>query len=149
VVFSFAKGQSRAVQAPGKAGASYGSDARQQGSVKVRRSKYPETSGVEMTKRYLVVYAKCKGSNFSGHAPDVPGCVSAGDTIEEMNTMMREALEFHFEGILEDGDTIPEPKTMNVDIKSEDFEDVDYFIVRQLEVKVPVLKQVSQTVRAA
>ena len=102
-----------------------------------------------MTKRYLVVYAKCKGSNFSGHAPDVPGCVSAGDTLEEMNTMMREALEFHLEGILDDGDTIPEPTTMTVDLKAEDFEDVDYFIVRQLEVKVPVHKQSGESSRAA
>jgi predicted RNase H-like HicB family nuclease len=102
-----------------------------------------------MTKRYLVVYAKCKGSNFSGHAPDVPGCVSVGDTLDEMNTMMREALEFHLEGILEDGNSIPEPMTMSVDLKAEDFEDVDYFIVRQLEVKVPSHRQNSGSVRAA
>jgi len=102
-----------------------------------------------MTKRYLVVYAKCKGSNFSGHAPDVPGCVSAGDTLDEMNTMMREALEFHLEGILEDGTTIPEPATISIDLKAEDFEDVDYFIVRQLEVKVPSHRQNSGSVRAA
>ena len=102
-----------------------------------------------MTKRYLVVYAKCKGSNFSGHAPDVPGCVSVGDTLDEMNTMMREALEFHLEGILEDGNTIPEPTTMSIDLKAEDFEDVDYFIVRQLEVKVPSHRQNSGSVRAA
>ena len=102
-----------------------------------------------MTKRYLVVYAKCKGSNFSGHAPDVPGCVSVGDTLDEMNTMMREALEFHLEGILEDGNTIPEPTTMSIDLKAEDFEDVDYFLVRQLEVTVPVRKQIGKAVRAA
>ncbi|MGD0096607.1 MAG: type II toxin-antitoxin system HicB family antitoxin [Terracidiphilus sp.] len=102
-----------------------------------------------MTNRYLVVYAKCKDSNFSGHAPDVPGCVSAGDTLDEMNAMMREALEFHFEGILEDGGTIPEPATMSVDLKAEDFEDVDYLIVRLLEVKVPARKHVGKTVRAA
>ena len=102
-----------------------------------------------MTKRYLVVYAKCKGGNFSGHAPDVPGCVSVGDTLDEMNAMMREALEFHLEGILEDGGTIPEPVTMTVDLKADDFEDVDYFLVRQLEVTVPVRKQTGETVRAA
>jgi hypothetical protein len=66
-----------------------------------------------------------------------------------MNTMMREALEFHLEGILEDGNSIPEPMTMSVDLKAEDFEDVDYFIVRQLEVKVPSHRQNSGSVRAA
>ena len=102
-----------------------------------------------MTKRYLVVYAKCKGSNFSGHAPDVPGCVSVGDTLDEMNTMMREALEFHLEGILEDGNTIPEPTTMSIDLKAEDFEDVEYFVVQKLEVKVPAASQTSASAHAA
>jgi hypothetical protein len=66
-----------------------------------------------------------------------------------MNTMMREALEFHLEGILEDGNTIPEPTMMSIDLKAEDFEDVDYFLVRQLEVTVPVRKQIGKAVRAA
>ena len=102
-----------------------------------------------MTKRYLVVYAKCKGSNFSGHAPDVPGCVSAGDTLEEMEAMMREALEFHLSGMLEDGEMIPEPTTTDVELKDEDFEDVEYFVVQKLEVKVPTQTQTSESVQAA
>jgi predicted RNase H-like HicB family nuclease len=102
-----------------------------------------------MTKRYLVVYAKCKGSNFSGHAPDVPGCVSAGDTLEEMQVMMREALEFHLSGMLEDGEMIPEPITTDVELKDEDFEDVEYFVVQKLEVKVPDHEQTGESVRAA
>jgi predicted RNase H-like HicB family nuclease len=102
-----------------------------------------------MTKRYLVVYAKCNGSNFSGHAPDVPGCVSVGDTLDEMNAMMREALEFHFSGMLEDGETIPEPTTTDVELKDEDFENVEYFVVQKLAVKVPDQKQTSESDRAA
>jgi len=102
-----------------------------------------------MTKRYLVVYAKCKGSNFSGHAPDVPGCVSAGDTLEEMEAMMREALEFHFSGMLEDGEAVPEPTTTHVELRDEDFEDVEYFVVQKLEVKVPTQTQTSESVQAA
>jgi predicted RNase H-like HicB family nuclease len=102
-----------------------------------------------MTKRYLVVYAKCKGSNFSGHAPDVPGCVSTGDTLVEMESMMREALEFHLSGMLEDGESIPEPTTTDVELKDEDFEDVDYFVVQKLEVKVPGHEHTSESVRAA
>jgi predicted RNase H-like HicB family nuclease len=102
-----------------------------------------------MTKRYLVVYAKCIGSNFSGHAPDVPGCVSASDTLDEMNDLMREALEFHLEGMLEDGAEIPEPTTMKVELKAEDFEDVEYFVVQKLEVNVPTHAQTGETVQAA
>lgn len=88
-------------------------------------------------KDYLVVFSKCTGSNFSGHAPDVPGCVSAGDTLEEMQAMMREALEFHLTSMIEDGEPLPEPKTENVEFKTEDFEDVEYFVVQKLAVNVP------------
>ena len=102
-----------------------------------------------MTKRYLVVYAKCRDSNFSGHAPDVPGCVSVGDTLEEMQNMMREALEFHLSGILEDGEKIPEPTATDVELKDEDFENVEYFVVKKLEVKVPDHEHAGETVRAA
>jgi len=102
-----------------------------------------------MTNNYLVVYAKYKGSNFSGFAPDVPGCVSAGDTLDEMEAMMREALESHLELLAERSESIPEPKAINVDFKAEDFEDTEYFIVRQLEVKVPAHKKTSKSIRAA
>jgi hypothetical protein len=44
---------------------------------------------------------------------------------------------------------IPEPATINVEVKLEDFEDVDYFVVQQLKVKVPARKQTSNSVRAA
>ena len=96
-----------------------------------------------MTKSYLVVYAKSKGSNFSGYAPDVLGCVSVGDTLEEMSAMLREALEAHIELTTEDGEQIPEPVTTNVDFKPEDFEDVEYFVVQHLDVKVPNTEQKS------
>lgn len=90
-----------------------------------------------MTKKYLVMYAKSPGSNFSGHASDVLGCVSVGDTLEEMGAMMREALESHFEVMAEFGDTIPESAATQVEFKDEDFEDTEYFVVETLEVKLP------------
>lgn len=90
-----------------------------------------------MTKRYLAVYAKCQDSNFAGHAPDVLGCVSVGDTLEEMRAMMKEALEFHLEGTAEDGDPIPEPSTTQVDFTDEDFEGVEYFVVEHVTVQAP------------
>jgi predicted RNase H-like HicB family nuclease len=98
-----------------------------------------------MTKRYLVVYGKCKGSNFSGYAPDVLGCVSVGDTLEEMSAMLREALEMHIELTTQDGEPIPEPRTTNVEFKPEDFEDVEYFVVQHLDVAVPDVNRASST----
>lgn len=97
-----------------------------------------------MTKRYLVVFAKCAGSNFSGHAPDVPGCVSVGDTLEEMRSMMREALELHLSAIHNEGEALPDAKTVTVDFKPEDFEDVEYFIVQKLDVSVPSTAKTTQ-----
>ena len=57
--------------------------------------------------RYLVVVEQAKG-NYSAYAPDVPGCVSAGDTVEETLQNFREALQMHLEGTFEDGDPAPE-----------------------------------------
>lgn len=44
--------------------------------------------------------------NYSAYAPEVPGCASAGDTVEETRANMIEALQLHFEGMLEDGDSL-------------------------------------------
>ncbi len=57
--------------------------------------------------RYLVIIEQGP-NNYSAYSPDVPGCVSAGDTVEETLEHFREALEMHLEGILEDGDPIPQ-----------------------------------------
>ena|SRR5579875_656018 len=90
-----------------------------------------------MTKRYLVVYAKVPNSNFAGMSPDVLGCVSTGDTLEEMRSMMKEALESHLEAMAGDGEPAPEPHTTSVDFKDEDFEDVEYFVVEHLYITIP------------
>lgn len=90
-----------------------------------------------MTKRYLVVYAKGLDTGFSGFVPDVPGCISAGDTLDEMRAMLTEALTFHLQGTAEDGDLIPEPHTTQVDFKDDDFEGVEYFVVEHLSVEAP------------
>lgn len=58
--------------------------------------------------KYMIIIEKTS-TGFSAYAPDVPGCVSTGDTIEEVESNMKEALEFHFEGLLEEGYEIPEP----------------------------------------
>lgn len=44
--------------------------------------------------------------------PDFPGCISQGDTFEDALRLGREALEFHIEGMIEDGDEIPAPSTI-------------------------------------
>jgi predicted RNase H-like HicB family nuclease len=61
--------------------------------------------------KYAVLYEKT-ATGYSAHVPDLPGCVAAGDTLEETEQLMREAIEMHLEGMREDGDSIPEPSTI-------------------------------------
>ena len=58
--------------------------------------------------RFLVVIEKANG-NYSAYSPDLPGCVATGDTREESARNMREAIEMHVQGLLEDGLPVPEP----------------------------------------
>jgi predicted RNase H-like HicB family nuclease len=60
--------------------------------------------------RWAIVIEKGE-DNLSAHVPDLPGCVTTGDTLDEVRAMMREAIEFHLDGMREDGDPIPEPST--------------------------------------
>jgi predicted RNase H-like HicB family nuclease len=61
--------------------------------------------------RYAVVIERAE-NNCSAYVPDIPGCVSAGATIEETLANIREALQFHFDGMREDGQAIPDPQTL-------------------------------------
>jgi predicted RNase H-like HicB family nuclease len=56
--------------------------------------------------RYAVVIEKGE-RNYSAYVPDLPGCVSVGDTLDEVKAEIREAIEFHLEGMREDGSLIP------------------------------------------
>lgn len=60
--------------------------------------------------RYAIVIEKAAG-NFSAYVPDLPGCVATGATLEETESQIREAIEFHLEGMREDGVAIPSPES--------------------------------------
>lgn len=60
--------------------------------------------------RYAVVIEKAEG-NYAAYVPDLPGCVATGATIEETERSIREAIEFHVEGLRADGIPIPEPSS--------------------------------------
>ena len=59
--------------------------------------------------RYAVVIEKADG-NYSAYVPDLPGCVATGDTLQEVNANIREAIRFHLDGLREDGLPIPNPE---------------------------------------
>jgi predicted RNase H-like HicB family nuclease len=58
--------------------------------------------------RYAVVIEKA-GSNYSAYVPDLPGRVATGDTAEEVEENIRDAIPFHIEALKEDRLAIPEP----------------------------------------
>jgi predicted RNase H-like HicB family nuclease len=58
--------------------------------------------------RYLVVVEKGP-SSYGAHVPDLPGCIAAGETKEEALSLIREAIEFHLEGLKQEGQPIPTP----------------------------------------
>jgi predicted RNase H-like HicB family nuclease len=103
-----------------------------------------------MQQRFLVIYEHGQ-RNYCGFAPDIPGCISAGKTLKKMREMMREALEFHLEGMAEDGDEMPIPATVHIDFRELDNieeGEVDHYVVEWLEIEVPVSKQRSEALTA-
>jgi len=59
-------------------------------------------------KKYLVVVEET-ATSFSAYSPDLPGCIATGATREEVEREMRDAMQFHIEGMREDGQAVPEP----------------------------------------
>ena len=59
--------------------------------------------------KYLILVEGGPPSNYSAWSADVLGCVAVGDTLEEVEREMREALAFHLEGLQDDGLPLPEP----------------------------------------
>lgn len=64
---------------------------------------------MEQAMNYPVVIHKDRKSDYGVSVPDLPGCVSAGATVDEALAMVREAIELHLEGIIEEGGVIPLP----------------------------------------
>ncbi len=60
--------------------------------------------------KYAIVIEKGP-NNYSAYVPDLPGCITTGRTVEEIERNIREAIELHLEGMREDGEPIPEPTT--------------------------------------
>lgn len=105
-----------------------------------------------MKHSYAVVFERVP-SNYGAYCPDVPGCVATGGDWAEVQQMMRGALEFHFEGMREDDEPIPEP-TMGIEdamqyhcaqvseepVSGWAFEPTVEVTVAMLEVEVPAVE---------
>ncbi|MGE0386259.1 MAG: type II toxin-antitoxin system HicB family antitoxin [Gammaproteobacteria bacterium] len=62
--------------------------------------------------KYLIVVEKSE-TGYSAYSPDIPGCVSTGTTVAETESNMKEAIEFHIEGLKADGYPVPQPATQS------------------------------------
>lgn len=60
--------------------------------------------------KYLIVIEKTE-TGYSAYSPDLPGCVSTGKTFEEVEHNMHEAIDFHLDGLREEGLPLPQPST--------------------------------------
>lgn len=65
--------------------------------------------------KYTIVIEKAPNS-YAAYAPDLPGCVAASDTRDEVVELMREAIELHLEGLRRDGDPVPPPETTAAEV---------------------------------
>ena len=60
--------------------------------------------------KYLIVIEKT-GTGYSAYSPDLPGCVATGKDRSEAEREMKEAIEFHLEGLAAEGEPIPQPRS--------------------------------------
>jgi predicted RNase H-like HicB family nuclease len=66
--------------------------------------------------KYTIIIEKVE-DNYSAYCPDLPGCIATGATVEETTQRMKEAIEFHIEGLEREKMPIPEPSTAAVSIE--------------------------------
>ena len=68
--------------------------------------------------RYLVVVEKGPTS-YGAYVPDLPGCVAAGETQDEVLSLIREAIELHLEGLKDEGQSVPTPSSTSALVEVE------------------------------
>lgn len=90
---------------------------------------------------YIAVIHKEPKSDFGASFPDLPGCISAAKTLEDLRPMIEEALGLHIEGMIEDGEALPEPSPLDAIVTLKDYADA----VAVMVVKAP--EALSATVR--
>lgn len=90
--------------------------------------------------RFIVVIHKDENSDYGVTVPDLPGCFSAGETVEEALDNVAEAIECHLEALMLDGERIPENQTIEQHRTNPDYADGIWGIVEvkpeNLEVKI-------------
>ena len=102
-----------------------------------------------MTREYLVVYEKGE-KNWSAFSPDIPGCGSLGDSLEETRTNMLEAMELYLEETVKAREAIPDANATSVDFTEFDpGHETKQYVVEWLAVNIPQPHSDKNTAQAA
>jgi predicted RNase H-like HicB family nuclease len=101
-----------------------------------------------MTREYLVVYEK-GANNWSAFSPDLPGCGSLGDALEETRANMREAMEMYLNESAKAGEPIPDAAATSVDFEEFDPQHEAQYFVEWLRVALPEPVSSSTATQAA
>lgn len=88
---------------------------------------------------YVALLRKQPDSDFGVDFPDFPGCVTAGETLEDARRMAAEALQLHIEGMIEDGDAIPAPSRLDEIMADPDHRD-GVAVLIDVSVRRPVIR---------
>lgn len=63
---------------------------------------------------YVVIFEKGENS-YGASVPDLPGCIAVAETMAEVRELIAEAIEFHIEGLREDGEVVPLPSSPSIE----------------------------------
>ncbi len=80
-----------------------------------------------MKRTYIALIGKEPDTEYWVDIPDIPGCVSAGKTVDDARVSFAEAIDFHTEGMLQEGAPIPEPRLLNDVLAAEKDSHVDHY----------------------
>ena len=69
-----------------------------------------------MRQRYAVIFERAQG-NWAADVPDLPGCITTGDTLEQAERDIREAIEGHLRTLMEFGEPVPQPTSLAREIE--------------------------------
>ncbi|HLY55515.1 MAG TPA: type II toxin-antitoxin system HicB family antitoxin [Stellaceae bacterium] len=95
---------------------------------------------------YIALIYKDEDSDYGVSFPDFPGCITAGSTLDEARALAAEALQFHVEGLAEDGTVIPAPSPLDAVMAERENRDAVAFLV---PLKTPAARAVRVNVTLA
>lgn len=89
---------------------------------------------------YIALLRKDPGSDYGVEFPDFPGCVTAGTDLEDARRMAVEALALHIEGMIEDGEPLPEPSSLDAIMDDPEHREAVVLLVDAPAVAAPAIR---------